>query len=274
MKLQSAFTKIDLVIVLACIIFLISNIAAVGEGGRRRAKQAVCLSNLLKWGQVFQAYTADNDGYFHKRQVGTPAGWTYQMWPCVYKPLYKDPIMRFCPAAENLARHVPPFGTWGGPGWDYGEKGAWNPTVPEAIPKGEDENWGGSYGMSKYIENAVGFGMEDNPGFWRRAGVKGAAQAPVLFDSMYVGIWGNSKTDPPEYEDAVITGDGMANAVINRHNGSINVCFLDFSARKVGLKEIWTLKWSRTFNTCGPWTICGGVQPNYWPEWMRDFEDY
>ena len=264
MKPKATFTKKDLVVVLVCFVFLIANIAAIGEGGRKRAKAAVCLSNLLKWGQIFQAYTADNDGYFSRRASGTPAGWGKTMWPAVYQPLYKDPIMLCCAAAENPGRTTGPFATWGGPTWTASKFGAW---VPAA-------GLYGSYGMNKYIENP----LDDYTNvFWRRAGVKGGAQAPVFFDCAYVIIWGNSKSDPPEYDGEAATGafsDGMQNAVINRHNGFINVCFLDFSARKVGLKEIWTLKWSRTYNTCDIWTQCGGVQPTDWPEWMRDFKDY
>jgi hypothetical protein len=50
--------------------------------------------------------------------------------------------------------------------------------------------------------------------------------------------------------------------------------FLDWSVRKVGLKELWTLKWDREFDTAGPWTKAGGVRPGDWPEWMRRFKDY
>jgi hypothetical protein len=49
---------------------------------------------------------------------------------------------------------------------------------------------------------------------------------------------------------------------------------MDWSARKVGLKELWKLKWHRTFNTDGPWTQAGGVRPTDWPAWMKDFKDY
>ena len=38
--------------------------------------------------------------------------------------------------------------------------------------------------------------------------------------------------------------------------------------------ELWTLKWHRNFDTTGPWTKAGGVQPADWPEWMRRFKDY
>jgi prepilin-type processing-associated H-X9-DG protein len=61
---------------------------------------------------------------------------------------------------------------------------------------------------------------------------------------------------------------------LNRHNGQTNVTFVDFSTRTVGLKELWTLKWNRQFDTTGAWTKAGGVQPEDWPEWMKSFRDY
>jgi prepilin-type processing-associated H-X9-DG protein len=66
----------------------------------------------------------------------------------------------------------------------------------------------------------------------------------------------------------------MGRFCISRHDGYINALFLDFSVRKVGLKELWTLKWHRQYDTCGTWTVCGGISPTDWPIWMQDFEDY
>jgi prepilin-type processing-associated H-X9-DG protein len=60
----------------------------------------------------------------------------------------------------------------------------------------------------------------------------------------------------------------------NRHDGYVNSLFLDWSVRKIGLKQLWTLKWHRDFDTCGQWTTAGGVQPEDWPKWMRGFRDY
>lgn len=54
----------------------------------------------------------------------------------------------------------------------------------------------------------------------------------------------------------------------------MNGLFLDWSVRKVGLKELWTLKWYKEFDTANEWTRAGGVQPEDWPEWMRGFKDY
>ena len=49
---------------------------------------------------------------------------------------------------------------------------------------------------------------------------------------------------------------------------------MDWSIRKVGLKELWTLKWRQEFDTAEPWTKAGGVKPEDWPEWMSGFKDY
>jgi hypothetical protein len=49
---------------------------------------------------------------------------------------------------------------------------------------------------------------------------------------------------------------------------------MDWSVRKVALKELWTLKWHRQFDTTGPWTKAGGVRSEDWPEWMGSFDDY
>jgi prepilin-type processing-associated H-X9-DG protein len=61
---------------------------------------------------------------------------------------------------------------------------------------------------------------------------------------------------------------------INRHNGSVNGLFLDWSVRKVGLKELWTLNWYTEFNRAGRWTKAGGAKPEDWPKWMRGLKDY
>jgi len=67
---------------------------------------------------------------------------------------------------------------------------------------------------------------------------------------------------------------GMWRSCFNRHDAGINCLFMDWSVRKVGLKELWTLKWNMQFDTANPWTKAGGVQPEDWPEWMRGFKDY
>jgi prepilin-type processing-associated H-X9-DG protein len=67
----------------------------------------------------------------------------------------------------------------------------------------------------------------------------------------------------------------MARYAINRHRGYTDVLFLDGHARKVGIKELWTLKWHRSFNTAGPWTKAGiSMRTGTWPEWIKGYPDY
>jgi prepilin-type processing-associated H-X9-DG protein len=94
---------------------------------------------------------------------------------------------------------------------------------------------------------------------------------PVLLDAAWPTCGMTSEDTRPRETEPSGPGGGLC---INRHNGSLNTLFLDWSARPVGLKEMWTLKWHRQFNTAGPWTKAGGVKPEDWPPWMRGFKDY
>jgi len=69
-------------------------------------------------------------------------------------------------------------------------------------------------------------------------------------------------------------GSEIKRFCLARHEGAVNVTFLDFSLRKIGVKELWTLKWHRQFDTAGPWTKAGGAPLENWPQWMRGFRDY
>ena len=72
-------------------------------------------------------------------------------------------------------------------------------------------------------------------------------------------------------EETLLGGLSVWNGTIQ---GYINMLFLDFTVRKVGLKELWMLKWHNRFDISGAWTTIGGVEPGDWPEWMRSFKDY
>ena len=62
----------------------------------------------------------------------------------------------------------------------------------------------------------------------------------------------------------------MMHFAIDRHQGKVNTLFLDFSARPVGVKELWTLKWSKSFDSAYT-TRFGGPRPfNFWPDWIED----
>jgi hypothetical protein len=71
MEKKADFTKRDIFIVIACISFLLLNIAAVGSNGRERAKRAVCLTNLNRLTAAWILYADDNDGKLVNGAPGT-----------------------------------------------------------------------------------------------------------------------------------------------------------------------------------------------------------
>jgi prepilin-type processing-associated H-X9-DG protein len=79
---------------------------------------------------------------------------------------------------------------------------------------------------------------------------------------------------PPSFENGTGGSGMMQRYCIDRHNGQVNAVFVDFSVHRIGLKELWTLKWHKEFDTAGLWTRAGGALPEDWPEWMRQFKDY
>ncbi|GAG09889.1 unnamed protein product, partial [marine sediment metagenome] len=59
---------------------------------------------------------------------------------------------------------------------------------------------------------------------------------------------------------------------LNRHNGFTNAVFLDFTIKKVGLKQLWLLKWHRQYDT--RYAITNPVDWDYGTGWMEKFKDY
>jgi prepilin-type processing-associated H-X9-DG protein len=100
----------------------------------------------------------------------------------------------------------------------------------------------------------------------------------VFTEGWWVDAWPEETDEPFEFENSTpLLGTNvheMQRLCVNRHGGAQNCLFADWSVRRVGLKELWTFKWHRSYKTAGPWTKAGGVQPNDWPQWMIKFKDY
>jgi prepilin-type processing-associated H-X9-DG protein len=83
------------------------------------------------------------------------------------------------------------------------------------------------------------------------------------------------RDEPPPYDGYfTVAQDEITRFCLNRHTGYVNALFVDYSVRKIGLKELWKLKWHRQFDTNGPWTLAGGVRKGDWPDWIKNFKDY
>jgi prepilin-type processing-associated H-X9-DG protein len=237
---------------------------------RRQAKAVACQSKLRQWGVAFYAYTADYDGKFFpwsRPYYGLFEQDTLSCchWPYTLRAYYHDcNDLLLCPAATK------PKVNYELTCWADDVFSVWYLPASRVVVR-----YFGSYGINGFI----GKTESDYPifrGNWNTSLVPDAGCVPVLFDSIAPIAWyrlGDEEWTPPEYEGAW-REISMNYACIERHVGGVNSLFMDWSVRKVGLKELWTLKWHREYNTRGPWTKAGGVKPEDWPQWMRRFKDY
>jgi prepilin-type N-terminal cleavage/methylation domain-containing protein/prepilin-type processing-associated H-X9-DG protein len=263
---QKGFTLIELLVVIAIIALLMSILMPALQRVKKSAKAVVCQNNLHQWATAFGMYAGQYNGYFWSGDIIND-GWDQYSWVVPLRPYYGDEAkMLLCPMAikprNEGARD--PFAAW----------------VPEWIAGGPS----GSYGMNNWCTNpapGVEFihdreATKDN---WRNAyDVEGANTIPLFLDCAFIEGKPYDFDTPPEHESDIseyqVSALQIKRFCMNRHNGYINGLFLDFSVRKIGLKELWTLKWHRSFRTDNEWTKTGGVLSEDWPEWMRGFQDY
>jgi len=284
---HAGFTLIELLAVISIIAQLLSLLMPSLQRVRRQAKATRCQANLHQWGIAWATYAAENDGYLVPADFGylPPHDTRWDLyggspWPDNSTPEGRALVipkgLRLCPMATRWER------------WEANSRGgtflAWNAFRDTDDP--QDSLWWSSYYATNHQAHSW-WGDRSDPRcaadlrfMWMTSAVKSAAIVPVFLDSMYgfVSMY-DDKSPPPEY-DAIPTRDlrsayiACDSVCINRHDGGINSLFMDWSVRKVGLKELWTLKWWSQYNTRGPWTKAGGAAPEDWPAWMRKFKDY
>ena len=271
---HGGFTLIELLVVISIIALLMAILLPTLQRVKNQARAVKCQANLHQWGLIFSAYTTDNEGKFWRNDDSHPYWWfnVLESWR------YED--LCFCPMAVKInpdpERHLYPSGVIIGSKFTAWDEGPWAlRDFGKAVH--------GSYGGNSWVQDGPEYAPDaaDPSIFWRTCLVEHPANVPVFMDCGDSVISPNhrypetlpTEFDPPKYDD-VITPFSISVICINRHNGGINSLFMDWSVRKVSLKELWTLKWHRKFDTANPWTKAGGVKPTDWPQWMRKFKDY
>jgi len=252
-----AFTLIELLVVIAIIVLLVAILIPTLQRVKKQAKAVVCQSNLRQWSLIWTMYTRDNNGYFPE------AAW---VWQQAVRPYYTDPKICVCPMATKLYSEGgrAPFGAW-----------SWTDNRGKLLS--------GSLGINQWVLNpprTSTVGRRAPEYLWRTPDVTGTGSIPVFLDCAITGATVWPEDEPPEL-DGQFWAQGQGGSIdemrrfcVNRHDAYVNTLFMDWSVSKVGLKELWILKWHREYNTAGPWTTAGGVQPSDWPQWMRRCKDY
>lgn len=264
--IRKGFTLLELLVVIAIMAILLGIVIPSLKMAKEQTRTVVCRTNLRQFGLLYSMYAGDN-------KQSLPAGWNSgKMWMVNLIEYYEgaDDI-RLCPSATILLHTVPgnvagTFTAWG----KYGHPDYFNGSIPLW---GQKDQYG-SYGVNGWAHNPPDEGVpgtytilpDDRPLYWRTIQARGATQIPLMGDCMWDGSTPRETDAPPWIPGVQVSGSGMSDFCIDRHQGWVNMLFLDFSSRKVGLKELWKLPWHTKWNSAI-------ATPN-WPEWMEPYRDF
>jgi prepilin-type N-terminal cleavage/methylation domain-containing protein/prepilin-type processing-associated H-X9-DG protein len=277
---RSGFTLIELLVVIAIIALLMGILMPALSRAKKEARSVACEALLKQWGTIWSMYCDDNNDQF----CGAGSlGWLRGTWVVALRSQYRTRSkILLCPSASKRR----PSG--GAQDLAYGDSTHSYIMGSGGIFNSQEV---ASYGANDWIYYGEGTGKIQGrpiPWNWKTKDVREAFRVPVFADSMWRGGGPCYRTAestapsrtfarivPPQFDGQWLGYDHeMMHFAMARHQTGINVLFMDWSVRAVGLKELWTLKWHRQYPTNGPWTKAGGAQPGDWPQWMRNFKDY
>ncbi len=257
---KRGFTLIELLVVIAVIALLLAILLPTLQRVRSQAKAAMCQANLHQWGLLFNTLAQNNEGLLRDRDA-----WDRCRTQQFAYYLDNFDFEQFCPMAARRTSSTGAGGTFL----------AWY------CPKHPYRT--GSYGLNAYTPAYDGgerIGQAPRVKTrWTSIYMKGGAKAPIMLDC---ALWAGDPMPadtPPQTEEQAATQPTMgSNSIrpfcIPRHGGFVNTLFMDWSMRKVGIKELWTLEWYPGFDTHGPWTLAGSATKSVnWPAWMQRFKD-
>ncbi len=287
MNKNKAFTLIELLVVISIIAVLMSIMMPALGKVRKMAQKTVCLTSQRSIGFALSLYVGDNDNSFSHGKAGSVAAKAAKVSWVRDVAAYTDKTASIftCPAAKKASTNqtlTQGYGTadesWR---WDWGSGSqAAEEELEREIGLKIGQAMGYSYNQwacnpdpeSEAAKNGhFGQARWKTAFSWRRpSDIKDNANMPILADGrwMYAFVDHGDVPHQTENEDWVFNKDkwGLNMFMIDRHKGpSINVLFADNSARNTKLKDLFTLKWHRQYNTGNDYV----TTPGRLPAWIK-----
>lgn len=257
---RRGFTLIELLVVIAIIALLMAILMPSLRRVKEQAKTIVCQTMLKQWGLHFSMYSSDHNNKFS-------GGWHSQIkdgkdfWLWVLEPLYRDdPKILSCPSATQNNESA----------FEGTRNKAWGPCGILDTNGDVINQVLGSFGINDWVSDSPDKSWVPHYN-WRHSNVRGASEIPLLSDCIFPSGHPQRVDQPPDFPGQRDGSNDLRDWCIDRHDAYINVLFVDFNTvRKVGLKELWTLKWHRGFDLDAPRPILWDAQDH----WMHKYKDY
>jgi prepilin-type N-terminal cleavage/methylation domain-containing protein len=288
MKRRNGFTLIELLVVISIIAILMAILMPALAKVREQAKVTICMTNQNSISKMLMLYANDNnDSYpmgFDSTGSGCPRNGS---WNFAIAQYMDDPgstnsngveidmsEVRACPSAPYKTTTDFTLGNGNVGWWTFWNSDSTDSTIHY-----------GSYGFNRWMydcptswpwPNAIRDGYQSGGDIklnWKKVSfVQNPYNVPLLFDSWYHNAMPTDRDRPPQQSGQVYEGgnalSGLGRVCIDRHkNLKNNVLMADMSVQKVGLKELWTLKWHRQFDTSTSYDRWNNTDG--WPDWMR-----
>ncbi len=256
MSKRKGFTLIELLVVIAIIALLMSILMPALSRVKAQAQDVLCKNNLHSWGLIWKIFTDENRGLFPDNRGDVQH---YPVTLLLYNNSLYNPEIFLCPTTTKTwvdgGRN--PFRAHGLPS---------RPSDPEYEGLIYDDELIGSYTINTWLANSGGREFD----YWKTPNIMGARHVPVMCDGMTTEFQPYS-TDEPSVLESTFSHPGQFNELprvaVKRHaRYHINVVFLDFTVRRITIKQIWQTRWSLG------WVENPQPLP-VWPVWMDDCPD-
>ena len=266
----NGFTLIELLVVIAIIALLMAIMMPGLQKAKDSAKKVICTSNLSQWGKIWSSYLSENNDKFSRGWYGDINDRDGQWMYVIRDYMGEDRGIWTCPFADN-----PEKCRYSGNGTELFGYEEVTPQTPwgrlrslEHVGYETEAQDYGSYGFNAFLYDPPDLDLS-TPGtkkdYWRSSILAKASpsQVPLFMDSMWCEVWALSTENPRNNENGLM-GVGINNVFINRHRDgiAINMLNLDMSSEKIKIKDLWSKKWSTSWEY-------RSFEDYQWPDWVK-----